>query len=206
MRVRGGCCSGASRVRVRGEGCASLRRQLRHPEASIGRMLAGVRRKERTAWECQTSQCLASARLLLQGGPLLPRALFAGGPVHARRRPAVALLNLRTAPIVEAVATVLPVRALRSDCLRTQQGHAVRAWGFDGPWWWQGRVRAGRAYDSPSCCATNSSIRTCCASCTSLAASATAPASCASHACSSRSSSWCGTQGVIRRGGAFRIT
>ena len=36
----------------------------------------------------------------------------------------VALLNLRTAPIVEAVATVLPVRELRSDCLRTQQGHA----------------------------------------------------------------------------------
>mmetsp|Transcript_16057 Transcript_16057/g.38113 ORF Transcript_16057/g.38113 Transcript_16057/m.38113 type:complete len:245 (-) Transcript_16057:190-924(-) len=63
-------------------------------------------------------------------------------------------------PIVEAVATVLPVRELRSDC------------------------------DSPSCCATNSSIRTCCASCSSLAASATTPASCASHACSSRSSSF----------------
>ena len=49
-------------------GQASLRRQLRHPEAGIGRMLAGVRRKERTAWECQTSQCLAfAARLLLRG-------------------------------------------------------------------------------------------------------------------------------------------
>lgn len=63
----GGDGAADGRVRLLERG-ARLRRQLRHPEAGIGRMLAGVRRKERTAWECQTSQCLAfAARLLLRG-------------------------------------------------------------------------------------------------------------------------------------------
>ena len=60
---------------------ASLRRQLRHPEAGIGRMRAGVRRKERTAWVCQTSQCVAfAARLLFRGGPLLRGPCLLAGP------------------------------------------------------------------------------------------------------------------------------
>ena len=118
----GGCCSGASRGR-------GGRVRASKPAASAAAPRSWYRPH---ACRCQTKGanglgvsnqsvsrfCGASLVARLRGCPLLPWALFAGGPVQ-RCRPAVALLNLRTAPIVEAVATVLPVRALRSDCLRT---------------------------------------------------------------------------------------
>lgn len=124
VQVVGGCCSGASRVRVRV--VASK------PAASAAAPRSWYRAH---ACRCQTkganglgvsnqSVCRFCGAPLVSRRPSLARARQQTGPAHARRRPVVALLNLRTAPIVEAVATVLPVRELRSDCLRTQQGHA----------------------------------------------------------------------------------